>query len=363
MKKAVIVSDYYFDDRRGGGISSAISNLFLQMKDELNISIISFRNEDGKIRPLFFYFTFIKYLFFKKNVIIYLNGFFNFHSNIVPIFLARFSRNKLIISPRGMLKSSALNNSKKKLFFLKFIKLLLKKSTIIHVTDRFEQSESNFFFPTFKHIPILDFPPLRIKTFPQRSKESDELNLLYIGRIDELKNLYSILVAVKNLSFFLRNTTLNTTNKINFTIIGQKSDLKYYIRCKKLIDEIVDLDEITINHLEFVSYVDLEKYFLNHHIFVSLSRGENFGYTIAESLAHAMPVIITPNSPFGKLVDLRIGSVVNGDDFNKIFNEILFYYNMNKVDYDNLSKNIFDKYNQIFRNFDLIGEYKKLFNV
>jgi Holliday junction resolvase RusA-like endonuclease len=76
-----------------------------------------------------------------------------------------------------------------------------------------------------------------------------------------------------------------------------------------------------------------------------------------------MPVIITPNSPFGKLFDLRIGSVVNGDDLNEVCNEILFYYNMSNVDYDNLSKNIFDSYNHMFRNNDLISEYKELFSV
>jgi glycosyltransferase involved in cell wall biosynthesis len=362
MKKLVIITDYYSDDRRGGGISSAINNLSRNLSEEINISLLSFRNVDGKLRPLFYYYTLFRLLFL-SNVTVYINGIFNIHCNVLPIFLARFSRNKLILSPRGMLKSSALNKSKKKLFFLKLVRFLLKKSTIIHVTDRSEQSESIYFFPSFKHIPILDFPPLRIKEFPQRAKESREINLLYIGRIDELKNLYTILVVLKNLSTYLRNNVSNSTKNIKFTIIGQKADLKYYQKCKKVIDEIVDLKEITISHLEFVPHDDLERYFSNHHIFVSLSKGENFGYTIAESLANAMPVIITPNSPFGKLFDLKIGSVVNGDDLNKVFNEILFYYNMSKVDYDNLSKNIFDNYNHMFRNNDLISEYNELFNV
>ena len=363
MKRVIVVTDHYFNDRRGGGISSAVSNLILHLDSEVNISLISFRKEDGKIRPIFFYSALINYMFFKKNVVVYLTGVFNFHSNIIPIFFAKFSRSILILSPRGMLKASALNKSKKKLLFLKFIRVLLKKSTLIHVTDRIEESESTFFFPAFRHIRILDFPPPRIKKFPYRTKESGEINLLYIGRIDELKNLYFILVTLKNLSIFFKNSSLNFTKKIKFTIIGQKSDLKYSEQCKKLIDEIVDLNVITIFHLEFVPYNDLEKYFLNHHIFVSLSKGENFGYTIAESLANAMPVIITPNSPFGKLFEFRIGSVVKEDDLNGVFSEILFYYNMGKVDYDDLSKSIFDNYNVLFKNSDLIDQYKELFNI
>ena len=117
------------------------------------------------------------------------------------------------------LKLLELKGLTKKILFLKFVRFLLKKSTIIHVTDSLEQSESIFFFPTFKHIPILDFPPLRIKEFPQRTKESGEINLLYIGRIDGLKNLHSVLVALKNLSTFLRNSALNSTKKIKLTMM------------------------------------------------------------------------------------------------------------------------------------------------
>lgn len=362
MKRVVIVTDHYFNDRRGGGISSAVSNLYLHLGFDVNITIISFRNENGKSRSIFFYYELFKFMFLKKNILFYINGIFYFHSNLVPIFLARLSRHKLILSPRGMLKSSALNRSRKKLLFLKFLRCMLKKSTTIHVTDSIEHDESVIYFPGFKYVSILDFPPPRIKEFPERMKESGEINLLYIGRIDELKNLHSVLLVLKDLLIIISKNNLNSKKSIKFTIIGQKSDLKYFDRCKKIIDEIVDLHGITIRHLEFVPYKDLQKYFIDHHVFVSLSKGENFGYTIAEALSCAMPVIITPNSPFGKLTDFEIGTVVRGEDQNKIFDEFFKYTDMGKKEYDSLSKNIFDSYNQMFNTTDLVSEYKKLFN-
>jgi len=36
---------------------------------------------------------------------------------------------------------------------------------------------------------------------------------------------------------------------------------------------------------------------------------------------------------------------------------------MGKAEYDDLSKSIFDNYNQTFRNSELISEYKELFNI
>ena len=82
MKRVIIITDHYFDDRRGGGISSAVSNLFLHLDGEVNISIISFRKEDGKIRPIFFYHALLNFLFFNKNVVFYLTGIFNFHKKL-----------------------------------------------------------------------------------------------------------------------------------------------------------------------------------------------------------------------------------------------------------------------------------------
>ena len=325
MSKIVFINYHYFEDRRGGGISSAISNLLLNLNGNLEYSVISFCNETGIKKPILFYLLLFKAIYISRNKFIYLSGLFNFHSNIIPIILVRLSRKRLIISPRGMLKPSALNKSKKKLLFLKFVKFLFKSSTRIHITDKVEESESIYFFPTFKHSKILDFPPPRINKFPYRSKEIGEISLLYIGRVDELKNLYSVLVILKDFSNLLKNNQLNSTKKVKFTIIGQKSDLRYFEKCNKLIDEIIDLNEININYLDFVPYNEIEKFFLDHHIFLSLSKGENFGYTIAESLANAMPVIISPNSPFGNLFELKIGSVVNEDDLNKVYNEILFY--------------------------------------
>lgn len=363
MKKVVIVTDHYFDDRRGGGISSAISNLSHNLENEINISLISYRKQSGQKQPFYYYYSLLGFLFFKNNVVVYLNGIFNLHSNIIPILLARFTKNKLILSPRGMLKSSALNESKKKLFFLKLVKFLLKKSTIIHVTDSVEERESILFFPTFQHVAILDFSPPRIKEFPMRLKHQGELSILYIGRIDELKNLHSILVTLKKMSVLNENAGLVPGKKIKFTIVGQKADTKYFECCKKLIDEINNLNEVSVSHFEFIPYHNLQKFFLNHHIFISLSKGENFGYTIAESLANALPIIITPNSPFGKLLNKRIGSVVQYDNLSQVFSELLYYYNMTKDDYTKLSRSIFDNYNLIFNKSDLICEYKKLFNV
>jgi glycosyltransferase involved in cell wall biosynthesis len=210
-------------------------------------------------------------------------------------------------------------------------------------------------------LAILDFPPPRTEVFVERLKNIDSLRLLYIGRIDELKNLYSVLVTIKNLSIFLQNSPLCSKKNIKFTIIGQIADQKYFERCKNLINEIVALNVISIFHLEYVPYHELEQYYLDHDLFISLSKGENFGYTIAESLATAMPVIITPNSPFGELFEIKIGSVVDEKNIDEVLKEILFYLKMTTEDYIILSKSIYDNYNLIFRNTDLICQYKDLF--
>jgi len=361
MSKVVFVTYNYPEDRRGGGISSAICNLLMNLNGEVNNSVVSFCSAVGKKRPLYFYSLLIKYILFSRNNFIYLSGIFNVQSNILPMILARFSKNILIVSPRGMLKQSALNGSRKKLLFLRFSRFILKRNTIFHVSDSVEEHESQKYFPNFRHVAIIDFPPPRVDEFPNRLKERGKLNLLYVGRIDDIKNLYCILICLKELSLNLKKNILNLEKSIEFTIVGPKTDQEYFNKCQNKINEIEQINLITVHYKDFVNFKDLEKYFFDHHLFISLSKGENFGYTIIESLATAMPVVISYNSPFGKLSDFRIGSVVDLNDLNEVVKELLTFYNMGTEDYQNLSRTIFDNYNRIFYNDLLIENYKNLF--
>jgi glycosyltransferase involved in cell wall biosynthesis len=362
MNRVVFVTYNYHEDRRGGGISSAISNLLLNLNGEVNYSLVSFCNATGKKRPFFFYLS-LFLIFFRKHNYIYLSGIFNIQSNIIPLFLARFSKNILIVSPRGMLKESALNKSRKKLLFIRFSRFLLKKNTIFHVSDSVEEKESRRFYPNFQHVALIDFPPPRVDKFISRRKEKGRLRLLYIGRIDDVKNLYCILVCLKELSIILRKKISNNEKSIVFTIVGPKTDQKYFEECQKKITEIEKFNLITVDYVEFVHFKDLESYFFENQLFISLSKGENFGYTIIESLATGLPVVISYNSPFGKLSDYRIGSVVDINDLNEVVKELLFYYNMGNEDYQNLSRTIFNNYNRIFDKKLLVKNYKNLFKL
>ena len=48
-----------------------------------------------------------------------------------------------------------------------------------------------------------------------------------------------------------------------------------------------------------------------HHFFISLSHGENFGHAIYESLACGRPVIISPYTPWNDVERTKGGVVIN----------------------------------------------------
>ena len=363
MNKILIISERHYKDGHGGGISTAMNYLLRELEGVYNIEFCSYCDEIGKKRPLSFYFVLLYHVFFRRNVTIYVNGLFAVHSSIMAIFLIGFSKNLLILSPRGMLKSSALNNSRIKLMVLKFLQVVLKNSTRVHVTDGIELSESRLFFPELRHFCILDFPPPRDEVFVNRLKKCQELSLIYVGRIDDLKNLYNVLLALEKVSFSLDKIGFISNGNFRFLIIGQKVDTDYFEKCQVIISKIKKDGLIDICYLDYLQHHEVIDLLRKQHLYISLSRGENYGYTIAEALANSVPVIITRNSPFGRLNHIKLGSVVDDSDLDGVVNEVLKYFNMSEVEYSILVRNVYKEYETIFNSFELRKKYNELFNV
>ena len=346
MRKILIITKFSYKSNRGGGITTAQKNIFYNLNDIFNLeNYFSFKDLNNKTTINFiYYFKICKLLFHNSFNIIYINGFFSFSSSIIPIILSRFlSKSKCIISPRGMLKPSAIDNKKAlKIFLIRIYKILLSHKTIFHVTDDIEFNEVRKYFKNNIHIAT-DFPPIRNNLFSPVTKEINELNLIYVGRIDNLKNLYGIL---HNLNQFKLNSNYNV--KINFNIIGDIVDQQYWNKCLLLINILNE--KYNIQYLGYINNDKLIQYFEQSHLFISLSEGENFGYTIAESLSCSIPVIISKNTPFRDISKYGFGYDIDLLDNEMFCNSLLKFAKMNQNDYNN------------FR-FKLSSNFKKYYNL
>ena len=143
----------------------------------------------------------------------------------------------------------------------------------------------------------------------------------------------------------LRNLSKNINGKIELNIFGLIEEEEYWEKCKK---EIISLPSfIKIRYRGTIQKIDKTEIFENHHFLILMSKSENFGHVIYESLSYGRPVIISDNTPWNEIDNKQCGYVVNLND-NNLNNIIETALSINQIfsNGDNalqFSKNFFSK--------------------
>jgi glycosyltransferase involved in cell wall biosynthesis len=230
---------------------------------------------------------------------VYLNSMYSLYFTIYPLLMKRLGKieSKIILSPRGMLKESALQfKYVKKRSFLGMLKLFRISQAIgFHATDEQEKKDIRKIFGNDMAIDLIqDVPPEPEQNILPVEKKSGELKLVFIGRIHPIKNLHFIIECLKKLP-----------QKIELTVIGPIEDHSYYQYCKKLSRSLPE--NIYINFAGEVSNDKIKDYLNQHHFMILPTFGENYCYSIIESFCASRPVIITNKTPWQNLLAEKIG--------------------------------------------------------
>ena len=138
-------------------------------------------------------FMFINFKFRELNANLYFNSFFNLNYTILPlIFFKLFVKKiKIILAPRGELFESEIKKKKiKKIIYILFFKLFLKKEIIFHVTSLDEKNAIKKIFPTNKIelLPNLIDNSIKIKDF-KISIFKKRIKFIYFSRVS-VKKIY-----------------------------------------------------------------------------------------------------------------------------------------------------------------------------
>jgi hypothetical protein len=359
-EKIVIFTDFPIFSNYGGGITTAMNNIALLLNMNYEIINISKNYSKDKI-----YCGFIKY--YKYNSIvnlisivksikpnyIYINGLFSFYSSILPTLI--FSNNKeykFIISPRGMLKITALKNKfiiKKSIIFLfKF----LSKRIIFHATDSRELDETLKHFKNSNTILIPDLFPEQSK-FNLKEKKCGSLNILFASRVDSIKNLRFVLDTLLNLKYI-------DFSLINLTIVGSNDDKKYWNSCMNTMNNLTNKG-YNIEYLGHLNNKELLEIMDKSHLLYLPTKGENFGYVIAESLSRSLPVLISDQTYFNLNYDLESIMIYSINDTIEFENSILKYIQLDTIDFNQISKKLYDSYESIFKTDLIKSQYLQLF--
>jgi glycosyltransferase involved in cell wall biosynthesis len=231
--------------------------------------------------------------------LIYLNSMFSLKFTIYPLLIGRlYKRDQVtILSPRGMLRGSAIRyKTRKKKLFLTVLRVLgLHRGIRFHATDQTESADIHKYFGRSSAVTIVpNFPGAITGDLPIPEKMAGDLSMIFVGRIHPIKKLDFLLEALKEVKPGVR-----------LTIVGSKEDESYWEKCKEIISGLPDT--VKVEYAGEIANRELQTVTAKHHIFALPTSGENFGHAIFEALALGKPVLISDQTPWRHLQEAGAG--------------------------------------------------------
>jgi glycosyltransferase involved in cell wall biosynthesis len=230
---------------------------------------------------------------------IYLNSMFSLRFTIFPLLITRLRQkgSRIVLSPRGMLRSSAVafKASRKRVFFRLFRWLGFHRNIQFIAADETEVKDiAREFGPAARISLIPNFPGSQPTEQEITAKTPGNLSLICIGRIHPIKNTDYLLDILRDVKAAVR-----------LTIVGAIEDKAFWAKCEKKIGELPA--NIVVTYAGEMPNHQLAGIIRQHHIFVLPTRGENFGHAIFEALSLGKPVIISDQTPWRRLVAAKAG--------------------------------------------------------
>lgn len=210
-----------------------------------------------------------------------------------------FKKNRpYIISPHGMLRPWALNQSKlkKQIAFKLYQKKDLDNAACLHATSQIEAQEMREL--GFRN-PIAVVPNgIDLSEYQIRSEKYQSLKtILYLSRIHPKKGLEELIEAWSAIDKSIRH---------NWKIkIAGNGDEKYINELKALVTDKKLENEILFIGPKFAN--DKIATFQNADIFVLPTHGEGFPMAVLEAMVCNLPVITTKGAPWQELQTYNAG--------------------------------------------------------
>ena len=217
--------------------------------------------------------------------------------NVYPGWAVRGTKCKLVTAPRGALAEWSLNRSywKKKIFGLLFQNAVLRQTDMFHATSEKEYFEirAQGYRQPVAIVPIgMDLPDVEPRKARKARNEEAKKKVVFFGRLHKVKGIDRLVrawgeVAQEGWELVIAGPDC-----------GMLEELKGIVAERKL-PRVSFVGEIN-GHAKYEFLADGD-------IYVLPSDTENFGITVAESLASGTPVIASQGTPWEGLEREKCG--------------------------------------------------------
>ncbi len=248
-------------------------------KSIAGVKVIYCRRITGDPTSVSFTHSWALWKMIKEYDLVHINGWWNWVA-IASLFICKIRHVPHVLSLRGSLSEytfHTIHTKRIKNILHSFLFKPFLKGTFIHVTSEEEMEKCKRMIPDAKYasIPnIISMPDAQMGI----KRDRDELKIIFLGRINPVKNLELLINALRRISFAYK-----------LTIVGDGSH-EYLAHIREMINEMPGISILD-------SRYDEEKYDLLAHsdLLVLLSHTENFGNVVIEALSQGTAVLISKN--------------------------------------------------------------------
>ena len=228
---------------------------------------------------------------------IYCNSLFSPNFALTPIKAAREMglRDKVVLAPRGMLKSGALKvkAGKKRVFLLLSRWLGWFKGISWHATNEQEASEIKKHYGIKSKIHVAPNLPASLVGQVELTERKETLKLVTVARVSQEKN---ILGAAQIL--------IEQEGPVEWHVFGVLQDQAYFREVQSVCSKKVDLN---VTFHGDIPPTEIDRSLKKGHFFFLPTLGENYGHAIVEAFVRGIPVITSDKTPWRNLSDFGCG--------------------------------------------------------
>ena len=198
----------------------------------------------------------------------------------------------------------------------------LFRNVIWSVTSKVEENELKSIIGNSANCIIAEDLPRNIKVEHRHKKNKNELKIIFLSRICEMKNLLFAIQILKEVN-----------KKLIFDVYGNIEDPVYWKKCENELKN-------SLIEWHYMGECDSEKVpetFAEYDVFLFPTLGENFGHVISEALLGGCLPIISDNTPWIDLERNNCGRVISISDEAEYIKAINFYYSMGDLEFKQCS--------------------------
>lgn len=220
----------------------------------------------------------------------------NFKLNRLALQLGK----KVILSPRGELFDSAVFHKGKLYGRLKCAMFAIMRMTygqrvLYHATSPEEEASVKKYMG--KNARMVLIPNYMILPEKVEADTTSEPYLLYVGRLNQIKNIDIILSGLAQLPAFMNGN-------VKFKLAGEKTG-EYY---ESLVHQAKKLGiSDKVEFLGLVTGTEKDRLYAGAKCLLLMSKSENFGNVIVEALSQGTPAIASQGTPWQQLDEKGAG--------------------------------------------------------